>query len=349
MKGNKFRKRIVCLLLVMCMFAVSFNMSGMSLSAEEVGENAGNEISEQLVTDDENNSSNDETDGSDQQAPEPSEDSSSDKEKDVVAVDQTDQEDPNKSVDQSGAAQDAEEEEDGSAEDEEPGKTDDAAAGVSESNESGNSETAETANTNETAEAAITSEAAVDTAELAKTVDTALQDELAYENDDSKHSDIEVRSFDVSLYSGADQQSDGTWTVTPSENKSKLNTVSYKVHFSLSGGSDHKPGTIVIRIPSHIFYTREGKPADTFSIDSIPKAPDVPSGDIAYNWTTDPDTGDILLVNCKEVSSASETTFYPSYIVSSACNPSDIKDQGTASFTAKLDVKNDNGEEEAAQ
>lgn len=111
----------------------------------------------------------------------------------------------------------------------------------------------------------------------------------------------------------------------------KRSSVTYGVHFSLSGQDNYAPGTVQLRIPAKIFIGRDGTyQANAGVMMPIPEA-GKPNG-TDYCYTYDAASEEYIITNINELSSACEATFNIKYIL---LKPSLVEN---GSFTRDYDV-----------
>ena len=111
----------------------------------------------------------------------------------------------------------------------------------------------------------------------------------------------------------------------------KRSSITYCVHFSLSGQDDYAPGTVQLRIPTKVFVGRDGTyNANADVMMPIPAAGKPNNTD--YCYTYDAATEEYVITNVNTLSSACEATFNIKYIL---LKPSLVEN---GSFTRDYDV-----------
>lgn len=138
---------------------------------------------------------------------------------------------------------------------------------------------------------------------------------------------------------------DGQYVLTPERNYAKEKkdaekrySVTYGIHFSLSGKDDYAPGTLELRIPAKIFKDRDGSyDANASTIMPIPEEGTASSADYAYRY--DAETEEYVITNTHTITSASEATFHVQYKL---LQPSIIKNGDyTRDYNVTLTVNRD--------
>lgn len=91
-------------------------------------------------------------------------------------------------------------------------------------------------------------------------------------------------------------------------------SVTYGVHFSLSGQEDYVPGSVVLRIPAKIFIGRDGTYAANIET-VLPVPEEGASGAADYAYRYDAETDEYIITNVHKLSSACEATFNIRYVL----------------------------------
>lgn len=141
-----------------------------------------------------------------------------------------------------------------------------------------------------------------------------------------------IESVTTEWINGGTTDNQGIYQVTPQGNNfdwwtghaTSPTVIEAKLAYAISGSMDHEPGSIVIRVPAHIFTDRTGATYGTSDL-AVPQAPTI--GENEFNYTYDAATDEYVLTNCKTVPAASKYTCDVSY---SIAHPSDIVSGSTS-------------------
>lgn len=164
---------------------------------------------------------------------------------------------------------------------------------------------------------------------------------------DTSSPTIYFRTFKTSLFKGATQNTDGTYTWTPSS-PTKGHRFAYRISYSISGVDVAKAGQIKMTIPKSIIVDRNGKSGDSYEM-SIPEKAEVDaylSGvnqdideDVNYAYYEDGDN--IVIYNFREVPAGDNGYIEMAYYTTETTfNYVDEKD---FDFTCSGEITSDNG------
>ena len=130
-------------------------------------------------------------------------------------------------------------------------------------------------------------------------------------------------------------KSDSDLTLDGWNNKTKK-TVKAQVTFS--NNTDYAVGEVQIRIPQTLLQYRDGKPMNGANCNFVdigaPKAPEMYTS-TDFNYTIDPETGDVILTNCKPIKSGGNNLIQIAWAVDAM----GVEDETNFGFAAKLTTK----------
>lgn len=148
-----------------------------------------------------------------------------------------------------------------------------------------------------------------------------------------------IKSLETYYQDGDAVLEDNQYVLNPEHNYAynqigadKRYSITYGVHFSLSGKDSYAPGTVKLRIPAQIFKGRDGTYTANFST-MMPVPEDGEENSTDYSYTYDADTKEYVITNIHTLTSACEATFNVKYIL---FYPSLIEN---GAFTRDYDVK----------
>lgn len=111
-----------------------------------------------------------------------------------------------------------------------------------------------------------------------------------------------------------------------------------KAQVTFSNNTDYAVGEVQVRIPQTLLTYRAGTPMNgancNFVDIGVPKAPDMIAAS-DFNYTIDPDTGDVILTNCKPIKAGGNNLIQIAWAVDSM----GVVDETNFGFSAQLTTK----------
>ena len=129
--------------------------------------------------------------------------------------------------------------------------------------------------------------------------------------------ELEIRTFVVQFFYGAELNDNGDYVWTPTSNAAK-HRFSYRINYAISGKFELEPESIEMRIPKQILRDRDGKFADYYEM-SIPTKKEVDDGeeiDMDINYAYYEDGDEIVIYNFREVYTGENGYIELSYLTS---------------------------------